>query len=402
MADKKKLFLIINRLVLGGHSADAVSLAHHLAGKYDVTIVYGEKETEEMEVPFFLQNYPDISFLKIPSLHRSILPVTDVIAYRKLLSLFKKHRPHIVHTHGFKSGMLGRLAARRTGVPVIIHTYHGHLFHSYYSRFISSVIIRTERWLAQLSTRIIAISPQQAYELSNVYRIAPAEKINTIFLGIDKENYEPSANVFSSGLKKQYNITANTVVIAIIGRLVAIKNPSFFIHIAKAILQQESHVCFFIIGDGHQKASMQKELKKYHLSWQEKSSTGNPSSIIFTSWITDIASALQDIDIVVLTSLNEGTPVSLIEAQLFGKPVVATNVGGVKDTLVDGETGFLIYNFNTDEFVKKLQQLIHNKELRNNMGNKGKLFAAERFSKQKEVSAIDDLYTHCLQQKNIF
>lgn len=397
MADKIKLFLIINRLVLGGNTADAVSLAHRLSAKYNITIVYGEKETDEIELSYFIQNYPELSFIKIPSLHRAVHPFYDVIAYRQLLSLLKKNKPQIVHTHGFKSGWLGRVAARKTRVPVIIHTYHGHLFHSYYNRFISSVICRIERWLATFSTRIIAISPQQAYELTNVYRIANPQKISTIFLGIDKKDYVTSG----VGLRQQYSIPDDIVIVAIIGRLVPIKNHSFFIQTAEQILKLNKRVCFFIIGDGHQKQHLQKQFFQHHICWQEEKKPDAKANVYFTSWITNISSALSDVDVVMLTSFNEGTPVSLIEAQLFGKPVIATNVGGVRDTLIDNETGYLINNFDVDEAVKKLQQLIHNKSLRNDMGERGKLFVAGRFSKEKEVAAIDELYTDCLHQQNI-
>ncbi len=398
MIHKKKLFFIINRLVLGGHSADVVSLAHHLTGKYEITILYGEKETEELEISAITGN-PDIAFIKIPSLHRSLHPWQDTVAFRQILLLLKKNNPSLVHTHGFKSGLLGRLAAKKAGIPVIIHTYHGHLFHSYYNRFISSVICNVERWLATMSTYIIAISLQQAHELSQMYRIAPTEKIKIIFIGIDKENYESSDNNNDS-LRKKYSIPNEVVIVAIIGRLVPIKNHSFFVDIAQRILQSEKQVCFFVIGDGNQKSLIQKKLTERYLPWQETTEKNTDTLIYFTSWVTDIASALVDIDIVLLTSLNEGTPVSLIEAQLFGKPVVATNAGGVRDTIIDNETGFLIDRFDVDDFVKKLRRLIHDKELRDKMGNKGKVFAAQRFSKEKEVAAIDLLYTNCLQHKS--
>src|SRR5579875_1343452 len=117
------------------------------------------KKKPEIEVTSFIQNFPELSFIKVPSLHRAIHPFYDAKAYRQLLVLLKKHRPQIVHTHGFKSGLLGRWAARQARIPVVIHTYHGHLFHSYYNRFFSSVICRIERWLAAFTTRLIAISP---------------------------------------------------------------------------------------------------------------------------------------------------------------------------------------------------------------------------------------------------
>ena len=397
LADQKKLFLIINRLVLGGNTADAVSLAHHLSSKYSITIVYGEKESDEIEMSFFLQQYPEITFLKIPSLHRAIHLWYDVIAYRQLVKLLRKHKPDIVHTHGFKSGWLGRRAAYKTGMPVIIHTYHGHIFHSYYNRFVSSFIVRIERWLASFSTRLIAISPQQAHEISIVFRIAKPNKIATLFLGVEKENYV----AIDKGIREQYSLPAEAIIISIIGRLVPIKNHALFVEIAEQIIKQEDNVYFFLIGDGNQKQHIQQQLTQRRLAWQERSAASNNARVFFTSWITHIASALQDTDIVLLTSLNEGTPVSLIEAQLFEKPVVATDVGGVQDTMIDGETGFLIPHFDVQEAVHKLQLLIKDKALRSNMGKKGEQFATERFSKQKEVAAIDTLYTDCLLSKNI-
>ena len=398
VAERQKLFLIINRLSHAGGSMDALSMAYYLTHRYQITILYGGKENDEKDAPLTSSD-TTITFIEISSLRRSILPFKDFISFRKIYSLIKKHRPEIVHTIGFKTGLLGRSAAKICRVPVIVHTFHGHIFHSYYSNTISRFICAIEKSLARISDYIIAISPQQAFELYSTYRIAPKHKIKTIFIGIDKKNYgipEDKKPAFRS----HYNVPQTATVIAIISRLVAIKNHSFFIQIAKKILEQESNVYLFIIGDGKEKPGIQKKLTDQHLQWQEGSAKNNDTRIFFTSWITDIASALTDIDIVVLTSLNEGTPVSLIEAQLFGKPVVATNVGGVRDTIVNNETGFLIDNFSVDDFVNQLQCLIHDKQVRNEMGNNGKIFVAERFSKQKEVAAIDALYIRCLQQKN--
>ena len=379
---------------------DALTMAFYLKEKYDVTVVYGEKEEDEKEAQLPL-NDASIRFIKIETLHRAILPFKDIQSYRDILSLIRKYQPHIVHTHGFKTGLIGRITAKRAGVPVIIHTYHGHLFHSYYNTTVSRFIAFIERRLAAISTRIVAISPHQAYELASVYRIAPPSKISTIFIGIDDRKYtlQPVTN---RSFREQYNISEHTITIAIISRLVTIKNPSFFIDVVKQLQLQKEDICFFVIGDGHCKTSMQQEMNQKAINWYEGSAApSNPVDVIFTSWITNISEALQSIDIVVLTSYNEGTPVSLIEAQLFQKPVVATNVGGVRDTLIDGETGFLVDDFSVDDFIKKLQLLIHNKALRMSMGSKGKAFVLNRFSKEKEAGAIDELYRKCLQVEGI-
>lgn len=394
---KKKLFLIINRLALASIPTDVFSMAFCLKEKYDITVVYGEKEKDEKEAQLPPDN-AGIQFIRIKTLRRSIHPFKDIRSYKQILSLIRSRQPHIVHTHGFKSGLLGRIAAKRANVPVIIHTYHGHLFHSYYNRTISKLIAFTERKLATISIRIIAISPYQAYELATVYRIAPLSKISTIFIGIDEKKYMLQSDNNNS-FRQQYHIPEQTTIIAIISRLVSIKNFSFFINIIKQLQQQKEDVCFFVIGDGNCKASMQQEMQQKGISWYEGAAAPpKPASVIFTSWITNISEALQSIDIVVLTSYNEGTPVSLIEAQLFQKPVVATNVGGVRDTIIDKETGFLVNDFNVTDFVEKLQLLIRNKALRVNMGSKGKAFVLHRFSKEKEAAAVDELYKKCLEE----
>ncbi len=394
------MFLIINRLTLAGGSMDTLSMAFHLADRYDITIIYGEKERDETDTPLPL-SHPLIRFVKIDSLQRSALPFRDLISLRKIGLLIRKEKPSIVHTTGFKPGFTGRIAAKLAGVPVIIHTYHGHVFHSYYNAFVSAFIIYTERMLARFCTdQLIAVSPQQAHEIGTLYHIAPQRKITTIFIGVETNNDRLSL-VGSGTLRAQYGIDKSKIIIAIIGRLVPVKNHSLFIDIAKQITGMENEVCFFIIGDGYCKPALQKELDEKGICWQEGEFPVQNANVYFTSWIADIGTALRDIDIVVLTSHNEGTPVSLIEAQLFGLPVVATNVGGVRDTLIDGESGFLVSPGDADEFAKLLRQLIHDKTLRTSMGKTGKQFAQQRFSRSTEVNEVDALYRRCLQLKNI-
>ena len=373
---------------------DALTLAFRLAPLYRVTVLYGETEKDETEAVFAQEN-PAVLFIKIGFLHRAVRPVKDYLSYRSILQLIRQHKPDIVHTHGFKTGFLGRIAAKWAGVPVIIHTYHGHLFHSYYGNKISNIICFLERKLAFISDKIIAVSPQQAYEISAVYKIVPADKIATIFIGIDASDYKVDA-AEKRWLRKRFQIPENAVLTGIIGRLVAIKNHSLFIGVAQQILREHNNVYFFIIGEGEEKKHIQQQLTERDLLWEENCVGNELSHIYFTSWITDIAPVLQDLDIVVLTSLNEGTPVSLMEAQMLEIPVVANNVGGVRDTLIDNETGFLIDKNNINQFVAKVQLLIHDKLLRKKMGIAGKKFVEERFSKEKEVASIHQLYMDCL------
>ena len=394
---KKTVVIITNRLVIGGITNDVISLAHLLKKDFDIHILYGEKEPDEKEATHLIKNEEGVLFKKIPSLRKSINLYNDVKAYRHLVREIKKLNCDIVHTHGSKSGFLGRLAARKNKVPCIVHTFHGHVFHSYYSLFVSSFIVRFERLMARITTVIVAISDQQGKELSDVYKIAPPEKISVIYLGIDNTLFD---GVFESNyvsIKERFKFSNDTVAIGIIGRMVAIKNYGLFADIAENILASSGgkNVKFFVVGDGKQKEKLQQNIEKRHIKWGDEENYSGDAQVIFTSWVSSVNGILKDLDIVMLTSKNEGTPLSLIEAQFCGKPVIATNVGGVRDTFVNNETGFLIEDHDTVRFGEKLSLLIKDKELREKMGASAAKFAAQKFSKEAEVQNIKQLYNNC-------
>ncbi|HXL56723.1 MAG TPA: glycosyltransferase family 4 protein [Chitinophagaceae bacterium] len=392
---KPRLLIFINRLVVGGQSIDTIPLANHLNNEYDILVVYGEKEKDEMEYTSLLDNR-GVNFKKISSLKRRINPFNDIHAFFTLFELIRNFKPDIVHTHGAKPGVIGRLAAWFAKVPVIVHTFHGHLFHSYYNRFVSYIIVRMEKLLGRISTKVVVLGSEQKREISERYKIIPSEKIDLIPLGIDENEYTDDAAILRAGFRKKAHLTDDAVAISIIGRIVPVKNHLLFIDIIINLLPQiKENVKFFFIGDGYFKAKLQTHLSNAGITWGNDVQNCNVK-IIFTSWVTPITSVLHGMDIVALTSFNEGTPVSLIEAQICSKPVVAVDVGGVRDTFINNESGFLISDHNVAEFTDKLSLLIQNKELRRSMGEKGYLFAKEKFSKQTEVNAFRKLYADCL------
>ena len=392
---KPRLLIFINRLVVGGQSIDTIPLADQLNNQYDILIAYGEKEKDEMEYSSLLGS-KGISFKKISSLKKSINPFYDIFAFFTLRKLIRKFKPHILHTHGAKPGVIGRLAAWFAGVPVIIHTFHGHLFHSYYNRFVSHVIVWMEKLLARISTRVVVLGNQQKTEIIDRYKIIPREKINVIPLGVDGNCYTHNASVLRSQFRNNAYLDDNVIAICIVGRIVPVKNHLLFIDIIINLLSQvKENIKFFCIGDGYFKTKLQTHLTNASIVWSNDIQNCS-AKIIFTSWVTPITSILHGMDIVTLTSLNEGTPLSLIEAQICGKPVVAVDVGGVRDTFVNNESGYLIEDHNVREFTDKLLMLIENKEVRAMMGEKGCLFAKEKFSKQAEINAFRKLYADCI------
>lgn len=394
--NKPRLLVIINRFVIGGQAADTIPLLHKLKEKFTIKIIYGEKEADEIEPLFLLQQYPGLHIEKIPSLRRSVNPFTDLTTLFGLYRLIKNYKPHIVHTHGAKSGLLGRLAAWLWGKAIIVHTFHGHVFHSYFSSTTTKIIVLLEKALAAITNAAIALSPSQQSELVNKFKIFPAGKIFEVPLGMSDplESITPKENI-----RNAYNVASDQVIVAIVGRIVPIKNHFDFLQIAiNILLAGNDNITFYIIGDGNERAQLQQFLieRKFTYSTPEKIIDG--SRFVFTSWITDMYSVIDEIDIVVLTSSNEGTPVSLIEAQLSSKPVVAYNVGGVKDTFINNVSGYLVEKGDLEDFEERLIQLANDKDLRTSMGQQGKEFSNTKYSKAAEVAAIENLYTLLLKR----
>lgn len=398
--DKPKILMLINRFVVGGIANDVIPLAYYLQNDFDILILYGEKEKDEAEAVFLLKAYPGLQLKKIPSFKKSINPINDHFAYNAIKKEIKNFKADIVHTHGPKSGFLGRLAAYRCKVPCVVHTFHGHHFHSYYNRAINSGLLKIEKMLARITTTIIAVSSFQEKELSEIYKIIPAGKIKTIPLGVEAGRIINDAVCRRNDFRQKYSVSEDTVAIGIAGRMVPIKNLGMFVQAAYKLKEKVKRpVRFFMMGDGILKKQVEKECDENHLSYTEK--TGAIADVVFTSWVEDIIPAMHAMDIVILTSDNEGTPMSLIEAQWCGKPVVATNVGGVRDTLIDGQTGFLIEANDIDGMVSKLQLLSEDDSLRKDMGKKASQFAEAVFSKETEVENYKLLYKNMITPKNM-
>lgn len=399
---KPRLLIFLNRFVIGGQAADTLSLAWHLKNDFEILVLTGEKEKDETEPEFLLQKYPGMVLKKNKYLRRGINPFIDVLAFFHALVAIIRYKPHIVHTHGAKPGFAGRVAAWMAGVPVIIHTFHGHIFHSYFSKLISGFIASVERMVGKITSCAIALSESQKNELANQYQILPASKIVVIQLGFDFDvDKDPAA--YRQNFRSRYNLQQNDVAIGIVGRIVPVKNHSFFVKVIHRILTSgvKNPPAFFIIGDGDLRLNVEKELYEKKIAFSNKAISPE-TRVVFTSWLTDIFEVMNGLDIIVLTSLNEGTPLSVIEAQFFKKPVVATNVGGLQDSMQNGITGFLIEKNDIVTFCEKLNVLISDEPLRNTMGKKGKEFASVKFSKQKEITLTRDLYFNLLREKGIF
>jgi len=387
---KPRLLIILNRLVVGGPAVDVLPLANALQDKFTVHVLYGAREADEIEPSYLIEKYPAIQLVHIPALKRSVGLLNDIAALRAIKKYIRQFQPHIVHTHGAKSGLLGRYMAKKCGVPLVVHTFHGHLFHSYFNQFITSAIIRIEKKLLQYTDVVIAISETQQREIAQVLGKRVAEKIKLVPLGV---NYidDDLREHYRKAFRRAYQVKDDEVCVGMIGRMVRIKNPLKFIEIIAELKAKTNaaNIRFFIIGDGEEIGGMKERLHQLNLPYSDGVS---PAAIHFTSWVQNIQTVMEGLDIVVLTSLNEGTPLAIVEAQRCGKPVVAANVGGVKDTFVDGKTGFLVNDQAVTGYCDAIMLLAVDKDLRMQMGGAAIHFAKQYFSKEAEVDQLANIY----------
>lgn len=373
---------IINRFNLGGPTYNVAYLSKYLDDRFETLLVGGAKDESE-DTSTFITESLGLNPIIIDEMRREISPINDYKAYKKLKKIIQDYRPDIVHTHASKAGALGRLAAYHCGVRQIYHTFHGHVFHSYFGKLKTTFYKKIERYLAKRSTKLIAISNLQKKELSDEHDIAKSEKFHVVHLGFDLRRFSENTVFNRKDFRKKYNLKPSEVAIGIVGRLVPIKNHKFFIDAAEKVIQKTKKVVkFFIIGGGE----LEQELKTY------VKAKNLDQKITFTSWIRNIEWAYAGLDIVALTSLNEGTPVSLIEAQAASKPIVSTKVGGIQDVVLEGQSALLSKSADIASFTKNLIQLVESKPLRDQFSGAAQKFVFDRFSYQVLTREMQKLY----------
>lgn len=386
-----KVLRIINRFNIGGPTYNATFLTRFIGDDFETLLIGGlpeEGEADSLHIPHEYGVEPTI----LEEMKRTPNFRSDREAYRKIKEIIKEYKPDIVHTHASKAGALGRRAAFACKVPVVVHTFHGHVFHSYFSPLKTKLFKLIESRLAKKSTGIIAISDIQKEELWKQHKICPESKIKVIPLGFDLGKFRVGLPEKRKAIRMQYSLTENEVAVAIVGRLAPIKNHDFFLQAVESLLEKGiSNARFFIVGDGELKAEIEARSRAINAQYGEK--------IVLTSWIKDIASFNAGMDVICLTSNNEGTPVSLIEAQACDVPVLTTDVGGVRDIVSEGETGYIVPKGDLKQFSEKLGLLIENEEIRRKMSQNGWDFVREKFHYTRLVSDMQKYYRELLAKK---
>ncbi len=390
-----KVLRIINRFNLGGITYNVSYLSKYLSQEYETLLIGGPEEAGEessLYIPQSLGLNPKI----IVELRRSINPFQDYKAYKKIKQLIKEFKPDIVHTHASKAGAIGRLAAIHCKVPVIIHTFHGHVFHGYFSKLKTTIFKTIEKYLSKKSTAIIAISQIQKNELTKLHKVCTENQTVVIPLGFDLNRFTENQLEKRNSFRSKYLIKENELAIGIIGRLAPIKNHFLFIDAIEFVLKKcNTPIKAIIIGDGETKQQLIDYIKRKQLTYSFGEDTN--TNFIFTSWIKEVDIALAGLDLVCLTSKNEGTPVSLIEAQAAGKYIITTNVGGIKDIL-NPKCGILSEVEDVTELKNNLLNVIVHFKTVTADSSIAKNEIIETFSYQRLCRDMDNLYKKLLKK----
>jgi glycosyltransferase involved in cell wall biosynthesis len=379
-----RVMRIISRMNIGGPATHVVLLNVGLDRRgYDCLLVTGSEGADEGSLRnLAVEN--DLRLAMIPELGREIAPWSDFVTVVKLYRLMRRERPHVVHTHTAKAGFVGRIAARLAGVPVVLHTFHGHVFHGYFSPAKTRLFLRIERLGARLSTRIITISPRLREEIAQ-FGVTGSERIEVIPLGFELEMFASQARG-AGDFRRSLGLPAAATLVGAVGRLVPIKNIPLLLEAVALARQEDPDIRVVLVGDG----ALREELEV------EAEALGLGQAVIFTGWRHDLASVYADLDAVVISSHNEGTPASLIEAMATGCPVVSTRVGGVPDLIADGETGRLVPPGEREALAAALLELFREQERTARMAELAQRQVLERHQVRRLVADVDRLYRQLL------
>lgn len=395
MNSKPKILRILNRFNVGGPVQNVTLLTKFLEDEYETLLIGGKSEANEESSLYVLEKY-NVKPLLIEELQRSINPFQDLKAYWRVRKIIREFKPDIVHTHASKAGAIGRLAAKHEGVQIIVHTFHGHVFHSYFGKIKSNIFQIIERYLASFSDAIIAISDKLNKELSVDYKIAEPSKIRTIPLGFDLDLFTSDLDVKRKNYRTKWKVKEDEILVGIVGRLVPVKNHALLIDAAKIIQAKTTKkVRYILVGDGESRAEIEAKIKENQFTYTYKTAGNGKEDFILTSWEQNTPEVYAGVDIVCLSSFNEGTPVSLIEAQAAGKPIVSTRVGGIENVVLENKSA-LLTEIDANEYAEALLKLIEDEGFRKAMQGAGREFSLSKFHYNRLAADFKKLYKELL------
>ena len=379
---------VITRMNIGGPAIHVALLTGRLdPSRFETLLVSGREGASEGSM-LELGRLPEpVRPLRVETLGRAVSPFDDIRALARVVRIARRFRPHVVHTHLAKAGFVGRLAARASGARVVVHTYHGSVLRGYFGRAESALYLGVERTLARLSTRIIAISESGRRELIEL-GVAPDEKIVVVPLGLDLERFRD--RVAPADARRALGLGSGPTV-GIVARLVPIKDVATFIRAAALARATVPDLVAVVVGDGEQRAELERLAADLAPAGQ-----GRDGWCRFLGWRSDLPTVVAALDVVALSSLNEGSPVSLIEAMAAGRAVLATAVGGVPDVIRTDETGVLVPPRDPAALARAMVRLLRDVSLRERLGLAAAASVHPRYDASRLLADIERLYLELL------
>lgn len=387
-----RVLRVIARLNMGGPAIHVANLASGLEPLgYHTTLVAGSLARGEDSMAF-LADRLGVSVVAVPEMEREVSPLNDARAVRRLAALIQEVRPHVLHTHTAKAGALARAAALLAGEarpPIVVHTFHGHVLKGYFGPGRTAFFRLVENVLATRSDVLVAVSPEVRDELVEL-GVAPRSKFAVIHLGIPLEDRVGGASA-ALDLRHAYGIPEQAFVVGWIGRMTAVKDTGSVLRILAALRERGVDAALCMVGDGPEREGLE----------QLAHELGVARSVYLVGYQTDVAPYYELFDAFLLPSLNEGTPVSAIEALASGTPVVANRVGGVPDVVRDGIDGFLVEPGDVDGAAERLARLAADRDGARRMGAGGRERVRSRYAVERLVADIDRLYRSLLESKGV-
>jgi glycosyltransferase involved in cell wall biosynthesis len=386
-----RVLRLITRLNIGGPSIQAITLSDRLTSRgFTTRLVHGSLGEGEGDMRYLVAPGADLEYL--PELRRELSPGQDYGAFIRVLAIIRAFRPQIVHTHMAKAGAIGRAAAAiyNRSTPSnerarVVHTYHGHVLEGYFSAAKTGLFVGVERLLARSTDRIIAISPAIRDELLRQHRIGRVEQYRVVPLGFDLSSLTVIDDQARAAARASLGITPSAHVVSTVGRLTAIKQHHLFLETARLIANQDPAALFLIAGDGELRAELEETARDFGFS----------DRVRFLGWRRDLATIYGASDVLLLTSRNEGTPVALIESLAAGVPGVSTDVGGVRDVVMDNLGAVAAFG-DAAGLARAVAQFLADPRLRRETGERGRESVVARYGIDRLVGDIDALYRELL------
>jgi glycosyltransferase involved in cell wall biosynthesis len=379
---------LFSRLNIGGPSVHVILLTAGLAARgYRTRLVVGQESAQEGNL-LDLAAEKGVPCERLDALGREIRVISDIRALWGLYRIIRDFQPAVVHTHAAKAGLLGRVAARLAGVPVVVHTYHGHVLRGYFGPLKTAFFRGLEALLSPLSDILIAVSEAVRQDLIAL-GVARAEHIRVVPLGLDLEAF--TGDLPRGALRAATGLPVETPLVGMVGRLVPIKDVPTFLRAAALVRDARPDVRFSLVGDGEERSALERDCERLGLT----------SLVSFHGWRRDMGAVYGDLDVVVNSSRNEGTPVALIEALASARPVVATRVGGTADLLAGGEFGTLVPPEDSRALADAILGVLAKPEEGRRRALLGRAHVLARYGAGRLVADIDGLYRELLSAKGV-